>query len=511
MIKYYIIVFVITIMFFQVNASNISNLDSLKQIVATSNNDSNIVNALNNLSSYYIDANQDSAYVFVNKGQELVTQNANIQQQNNFSKTTQRYALAASFLFIILIASIYIILKFKKNKQKTNETKTRYLESLRQNIEISTKSEKQKKIITESVKEFEDTINNFEDVYFRTNKKFIYKQVSSSINKHLEIENISQIIGKPLTTFWDVSKTDVKLITLKILRENYINDFLFDYKTSKGEIKHAKINARAVYKNNVFVGIEGIIRDVTNDIKLKKLKEKYERILDSVNDSIFITDKTGKLIYANKTTYESTEYTHKEILEKNIANFIPKSEISKYLRKTKHVFEDEKLAPFETIIIDKNGIYIPIEVSGKVVEYEGNSVILGSFRDITERRIAEQIIKEKTEKYELLTNAIDDFIWMIDIKMQNLYISPSCKKLTGYTKEEIEIIGIIHLHTSESLIILNKTIAKALASSDKELNISVELDYIHKNGSIIHTQVIGHVIYKDNKAIAFGAVSRIIN
>ena len=40
---------------------------------------------------------------------------------------------------------------------------------------------------------------------------------------------------------------------------------------------------------------------------------------------------------------------------------------------------------------------------------------------------------------------------MVDLQMQNMYISPSCKKLTGYTEEEIEEIGIIHLHTKASL------------------------------------------------------------
>lgn len=448
------------------------------------------------------------------KDLELRNEKVKKQQLENLIEKRQKYALALILLFSILTIS-YIILRLRKNKKISKKIKEQYLELVKQNIKITTKNkeiEKQKEVIAELVKQFEDTINNLEDVYFKTDRNFIYQQVSPSILKHIKLDNINQIIGKPLTTYWDITKNEIRQIRLKIFKEKYIRDFIFNYKTSDGETKYAKVNARAIYKNKQFLGVEGIIRDVTKEIKLKEIEDDYKKILNSTTDVIFLVDKTGKIIYVNDATIDVSGHMPEDVIGKNITLFAPLIEVPKYLSKIKQVFVDKTLPPFETIIKDKNGIYIPVEVSGEIIKYKGKTVGLASYRDITDRKIAEQALKEKTEKYELLTNTIDDFIWMVDLKMQLMYISPSCKKLTGYTEEEIEKLGIPHLHTRSSLEILNITIAKALASSNKEFKISIELDYVHKNGDIINTQVIGHIVYnKNNEKIGFAAISRKIN
>ena len=92
----------------------------------------------------------------------------------------------------------------------------------------------------------------------------------------------------------------------------------------------------------------------------------------------------------------------------------------------------------EVNFINKHGEKITGLISGRVINFQGEPHILSVSRDITERKIKEEIIRESEEKYRLLTENMKDVIWIMDAETQKFtYVSPSVQKLRGYTPEEI--------------------------------------------------------------------------
>ena len=74
---------------------------------------------------------------------------------------------------------------------------------------------------------------------------------------------------------------------------------------------------------------------------------------------------------------------------------------------------------------------------------------IGMVHDVTERKRAEQALLESEEKYRLLANHANDWIYWIKPDMSFQYISPSCEQLTGFTPLEFIdnpqlFIDIIH-------------------------------------------------------------------
>ncbi len=122
------------------------------------------------------------------------------------------------------------------------------------------------------------------------------------------------------------------------------------------------------------------------------------------------------------------------------------------------------------------------------------------------------ILKETISKYELLSNSISDFIWMLSFDLKPIYISSSCKNFIGYTIEELQNLDIKEFHTKQSfnkiLKLLQDTIE--LRKHPKEATgIKTEIEYIHKNGDIIIAEVYGYLIFNEKKEpIAIGGVSR---
>jgi PAS domain S-box-containing protein len=79
--------------------------------------------------------------------------------------------------------------------------------------------------------------------------------------------------------------------------------------------------------------------------------------------------------------------------------------------------------------------------------------IHGANQDITERRKAEQAMRESEEKFRSIVETTPDLIWDIDLQGKFRYISPQIDTIMGYTSEEMEgktILDLVPEHLRSS-------------------------------------------------------------
>jgi len=76
--------------------------------------------------------------------------------------------------------------------------------------------------------------------------------------------------------------------------------------------------------------------------------------------------------------------------------------------------------------------------------------VLGVMTDITESRQAEAALRESEEKYRLIAENMSDVISMLDMNLRFTYISPSIKRLSGFTVEESMRLSIEELMMPEA-------------------------------------------------------------
>ena len=143
----------------------------------------------------------------------------------------------------------------------------------------------------------------------------------------------------------------------------------------------------------------------------------------------------------------------------------------------------------------KDGEWMWIRARGKIVARDGQGRplrMVGTHADITQRRHAEQALRESEEKYRLLAENVSDIIWTMDLNLNFTYISPSVFNLLGYTVEEALSMTLNNILTAESQReVINEFKQKiaSLRSGDEEGRQSVNLDteLICKDGSTIFT------------------------
>ncbi|MHB8905265.1 MAG: sensor histidine kinase [Melioribacteraceae bacterium] len=99
------------------------------------------------------------------------------------------------------------------------------------------------------------------------------------------------------------------------------------------------------------------------------------------------------------------------------------------------------------------------------------------------------------ERYRLISENSGDVIWLLDLETEKFsYVSPSVEKLRGFTPEEIMKQTIKDALTDESfnfvLSVLPSRISAFENGDDSARVLINEVDQLHKNGSIIHTEVV---------------------
>ncbi|MDO8950302.1 MAG: PAS domain S-box protein [Actinomycetota bacterium] len=116
--------------------------------------------------------------------------------------------------------------------------------------------------------------------------------------------------------------------------------------------------------------------------------------------------------------------------------------------------------------------------------------------DISERRAAEEALRENEKKYRTITESISDVVWVLDPEtLRFLYVSPSVEKLRGFTPDEVRAEPLDAALTSEGRdhvrALLSGRVKKCLAGEPlPRHSYTEEIQQPCKDGSLVWTEVV---------------------
>ncbi|MBU7018447.1 MAG: PAS domain S-box protein [Theionarchaea archaeon] len=167
--------------------------------------------------------------------------------------------------------------------------------------------------------------------------------------------------------------------------------------------------AAPIKDENRIIGIVVAFRDITEHKRteeaLKSAEKKFRELFDSAGDALFIHDMEGHFLETNKTACERLGYKREELLQLTSMNIdAPEyaAAVSDRIKKIK----TEGHAFLETAHITRDGRRIPIEMSSRIIEFEGKSAVLNIARDITDRKRAEEALQSEKDKLQALLDGL---------------------------------------------------------------------------------------------------------
>jgi PAS domain S-box-containing protein len=182
---------------------------------------------------------------------------------------------------------------------------------------------------------------------------------------------------------------------------------------------------------------DGIVEDITRrkqaEAALRESERKYKDLAESITDVFFAFDKDLRYTYWNRASEELTGISAKDALGKNIYDIFPDTEMTRkaekaYLKALKTKQPQYFINEYQ--LGDKEFLF---EISA----YPSTSGLSVFVKDITERKQAEEALRESEEFSSSLLNSSPIPIIVVNPDTSVRYVNPALEKLTGFTSAEI--------------------------------------------------------------------------
>ncbi len=169
----------------------------------------------------------------------------------------------------------------------------------------------------------------------------------------------------------------------------------------------------------------------------------FQALIENAHDAIVVYDSSGRIKYASKSVKKILGFNVREVVGRFGTHFVHPDDIEQ----TSKLFYALLKKPRKTITLfqrirHKNGSYIWSEALltnfNNVPEIRG---IVSNFRDITEKKLAEEKIRKTKQLLESITENLSEGIFMGILESKFLYVNEAFLKLTGY-KSMNEVLKI---------------------------------------------------------------------
>lgn len=246
----------------------------------------------------------------------------------------------------------------------------------------------------------------------------------------------------------------------------------------------------------------GVIRDITDrknaEIALTKKEKKYRSLIEQASDGVIITDLETNILEVNKNLAKLFGYLTSELVGMKINELVADRELTKLPKRLKQL--NAGLNPvYERVMKRKDGTEFIAEVNSNKID---SGLLVAFIRDITERKKAEEIIKESEERFAAIFKAAPGAIILTSLTdMKTVEVNDNFSIITGYSREEAigETIKDLNMWADPSARV------SFLESIEKNGFVNdYEADVYHKSGNILNGLVSAQIITISEKKYLLG-------
>jgi len=307
--------------------------------------------------------------------------------------------------------------------------------------------------------------------------------VEDAYEQSIEVEEDTKVIEKSVGTSnsQEVDESEGNMYTDVVKLRKRCDDL-----ENKLEESKERYNSLAEYFE--------IISDTTIALGMKDL-------FSDVSDIIFQASPNGRITYINSAVEKIAGYNSSSLIGENFSVLIPNDDwhkVSKVffpLFKKKDMMSRE-LNSFETVVITKDGDFIPVEINGKLIKYNvevmgrKNEVrIQGSIRDITERKRAEEErlknakrLEEMNQKLQIANDDLNKAQEELRLLNENLEkkVEERTVEIQKLLKHKDEFIGQLG-HDLKSPLTPLVGLLPTIQNQEKDPKLKELLDVVYRN------------------------------
>lgn len=226
---------------------------------------------------------------------------------------------------------------------------------------------------------------------------------------------------------------------------------------------------------------------------LRHSEAMYRRLVENLNEGVIAVDEAGRITFANPRMEEILSCPAHRLIGSPVAGFIAGTSPG---GKNPLCQETDRKQEFELDLLASDGGRVHALVVTSPV-FDAAGVFHGCFAgvlDITDRKRAEEALRQSEQKYRLVVESLSEGIWVIDRDGCTSFVNPRMAEMLGYTSEEM-IGESFYSFLAPSC---GSTMWDHLNSRDDGVREQYECEFVRKDGGSITALMIASPFTDDS-------------
>ena len=243
---------------------------------------------------------------------------------------------------------------------------------------------------------------------------------------------------------------------------------------------------------------QSIFHDITQrrqaEEALRRSETKYRQLHESMRDPFASTDLKGNLLDFNPAFVELLGYTRAELLRLNFRDITPR----KWQAQDKKIIAEQVRkrgfsSVYEKEYVRKDGSVVPVELRTMLVCDAGGKAtgMSAVIRDVSERRQAEQALRESEAKYRRLLAGMQEAFVIADMEGRLVECNPAFESLIGYGHAEVARLHYADVTPAKWRAVDARAFKQVLRNGSSGVT---EKEYIRKDGTVVPVEMTGTLI-----------------
>lgn len=259
--------------------------------------------------------------------------------------------------------------------------------------------------------------------------------------------DVYQLLGTPI---WEVIHPDSHAVVrqrLQQIRSEGRAAQLLELKLVRrdGTTFEAEVAGAAMTYGGV-PAIQTVIRDLSQrkyaDQAVRESEERYRNLFENANDAIAVFTVEGRLTNLNQGAEALLGWSREELIGQHYRRVVtPATAAIAEARTQRYLAGDELPSIFEAELVRKDGQVVPVEARTRPIRDAHGTVtsFQGIFRDITERKRAEQQLQESEHFRMRIADTVPYILYVVDLFTHDvLYVNRRLFTVLGYPLEHFQ-------------------------------------------------------------------------
>ena len=269
-----------------------------------------------------------------------------------------------------------------------------------------------------SEEKYRDLVENSNEIIYTLDSSAIVTYISPAVEAIGGFKP-EEVIGRRSTEFIHPDDIAEVAISLQKVLQGELDPTEYRLRTKSGGYRWVRSASKPIYEDSTIVGVRGVLVDITDkraaEDALRASEKRFRALVENGADGITLLDADGTITYAGPSTESIRGYTPEEMVGRPLSELVHPDD----LEAVNVVKSDLLEAPGEAMPMiyrakHKDGSWLWLEaVATNLLGDPSVAAIVVNYRDITERKLADEALRQSEENHRALAVAIPDVMMRV--------------------------------------------------------------------------------------------------